>query len=223
MTVRPDLKKVLIAGEQGKTVNYERAMGHLGILAETSLHVPDIGDYDGLILPGGGDIDPKLFGQLPGGTRFFDPELDRLQLAVLDAFVMDRKPVLGICKGMQMINIYFGGDICQHLSVSFGHEHRGVDQIHGSRAVKGSFLERLYGESFPVNSAHHQGVECPGRGIEYVQFAPDGVVEGLRHRYLPVTGVQWHPERLCFEQGRKDAVNGAVLLGDFAELVTREL
>lgn len=77
---------------------------------------------------------------------------------------MDRKPVLGICKGMQMINIYFGGDICQHLSVSSGHEHRGVDQIHGSRAVKGSFLERLYGESFPVNSAHHQGVECPGRG-----------------------------------------------------------
>lgn len=70
MTVRPDLKKVLIAGEQGKTVNYERAMGYLGILAETSLHVPDIGDYDGLILPGGGDIDPKLFGQLPGGTRF---------------------------------------------------------------------------------------------------------------------------------------------------------
>lgn len=64
------MKKVLIAGEQGKTVNYERAMGHLGILAETSLHVPDIGDYDGLILPGGGDIDPKLFGQLPGGTRF---------------------------------------------------------------------------------------------------------------------------------------------------------
>lgn len=211
------LKRVLIAGEQGKTVNYERAMEHLGVLAETSLHAPDICDYDGLILPGGGDIDPKLFGQLPGGTRFFDPELDRIQLAVLDAFVMDRKPVLGICKGMQIINIYFGGDICQHLDESPVHEYRGADQIHESRALKGSFLEKLYGEWFNVNSAHHQGVECPGRGIEYVQFAPDGVVEGLRHRYLPAAGVQWHPERLCFEHGRNDAADGAVLLQYFAD------
>lgn len=209
------MKNILIAGEKDKTQNYENAIKHLGAQAVTSLHVPGASPYDGLILPGGGDIDPRLFGQLPCGTRFFDPELDRLQLAILEEFVADKKPVLGICKGMQLINIYFGGDMVQHLAASRSHEYAGKDQVHLSAASRGSFLEKLYGEYFAVNSAHHQGVGSPGQCIEYVQFAPDGVVEGLRHGYLPVYGVQWHPERLCFEYRREDAVDGALLLSAF--------
>ena len=212
------MKRVLIAGEPDKTVNYENAMRHLGILPETSLHVPSTAAYDGLILPGGGDIDPKLFGQLNHGSSAFDPVLDRLQMAVLNAFILDKKPVLGICKGMQLINIYFGGDMIQHLETSGGHEYVGKDQLHGTAACKGSFLEKLYGEHLVVNSAHHQGVDVPGQGIAYVQFAPDGVVEGLKHRYLPVLGVQWHPERLCFEHKRQGAVDGAALLAFFRDM-----
>ncbi len=210
------MKRILIAGEKDKTTNYETAMRGLGVSVCTSLHVPDICCYDGLILPGGGDIDPKLFGQLNRGTRNFDPALDRLQLAILQAFVLDKKPVLGICKGMQLINIYFGGDMIQHLETSTCHEYMGKDQVHGTTARKGSFLEKLYGNCFVVNSAHHQGVDSPGRGIEYIQFADDGVVEGLQHKYLPVFGVQWHPERLCFAHARKDAVDGRALLSYFA-------
>ena len=142
------MKKILIAGEPDKTVNYENAMKRLGVLARTSLHVPDTSLYDGLILPGGGDIDPKLFGQLNKGTRFFDPVLDRLQMTILNAFVLDKKPVLGICKGMQMINIYFGGDMIQHLAASRQHEYIEKDQLHETIARKGSFLEKLYGERF---------------------------------------------------------------------------
>ncbi len=210
-----NLRKVLIAGEADKTVNYESAMKKLGVLGETSLHVPDISFYDGLILPGGGDIDPKLFGQLPCGTGFFDPVLDRLQLAILKAFVISHKPVLGICKGMQLINIYFGGDMLQHLKTSKNHAYVQKDQVHMSVAKKRSYLDRLYGERFAVNSAHHQGVDSPGKGIEYVQFAEDGVTEGLRHRFLPIWGVQWHPERMCFAQCREDAVDGSLLLSFF--------
>ena len=81
------MKRILIAGENGKTENYEKALHELGAEGITSLHVPDITCYDGLILPGGGDIDPKLFGQLPTGTRYYDPELDRVQLAVLKSFL----------------------------------------------------------------------------------------------------------------------------------------
>lgn len=213
------MKKVLIAGEPDKTKNYENAMHCLGVAAETSLHVPNTFSYSGLILPGGGDIDPRLFGQLPKGTRFFDPVFDRLQLAILKAFILDKKPVLGICKGMQLINIYFGGDMIQHLKTASTHEYIGRDQAHESITKRGSFLEKLYGERFTVNSAHHQGVDSRGQGIEYVQFAMDGVVEGLCHNYLPVIGVQWHPERLCFEHRRNDAVDGSVLLRYFVELL----
>lgn len=213
------MKRVLIAGEKDKTINYENAMRELGVFVCTSLHVPDISCFDGLILPGGGDIDPKLFGQLNRGTRFFDPALDRLQLAILQAFILDKKPVLGICKGMQLINIYFGGDMIQHLENSSSHEYIEKDQVHGTTARKDSFLEKLYGSCFRVNSAHHQGVDSPGQGIEYIQFADDGVVEGLQHNYLPIMGVQWHPERLCFAHAGEDAVDGRALLSYFKGLL----
>lgn len=206
------MKKILIAGYPEFTKNYEAAIDALGACPVTSLHVPDPTGYDGLILPGGGDIDPKLFGQLNHGSRVIDPELDRLQLAILKSFIINRKPVLGICKGMQLINIYFGGDIIQHLSTYQVHQYDGKDQIHETTACKGSLLYRLYGKAFCVNSAHHQGVDMNGRGICYTQFASDGVVEGLCHAYLPIVGVQWHPERMCFDHKREDTVDGALLL-----------
>ncbi len=202
------MKRILIAGEKGKFSNYEKALNSQGFMPDTSLHVPDTSLYAGLVLPGGEDIDPKLFGQLPEGTRLFDPVLDRLQMSILNAFVSEKKPVLGICKGMQLINIYFGGDMIQHLPSAPEHEYREEDQFHETRAVKGCFLEKLYGETFVVNSAHHQGVNCPGRGIEYVQFAGDGVIEGMKHGSLPVFGVQWHPERLCGAYKREGTADG---------------
>lgn len=211
------MKRLLIAGEDGKTANYEQAFKRLGVEAVTALHVPDTFMYDALVLPGGGDIDPGLFGQFPDGTREFDGRLDRIQLTILKTFIMDRKPVLGICKGMQLINIHFGGDMIQHLPGSNIHEYNGADQVHRTISVKGSFLDNLYGGSFTVNSAHHQAVDMPGCGICYVQYAGD-VPEALRHRYLPVVGVQWHPERMCFAHSRKDTVDGSVLLKYFLNL-----
>lgn len=94
------MKKILIAGEPAFTKNYEAALNALGAFPVTSLHVPNTAEYDGLLLPGGGDVDPCLFGQLNQGSRVIDPALDRIQLAILKSFVLDRKPVLGICKGM---------------------------------------------------------------------------------------------------------------------------
>ena len=209
------MKKILIAGYPELTGNYEHALSCLGSHPVTSLHVPDISLYDGLILPGGGDIDPKLFGQLNNGSRFFDPTLDRLQLAILRAFLLDKKPILGICKGMQLINIFFGGDMIQHLPSYDSHQHNGQDQVHETTTVRGSLFYHLYGDRFNVNSAHHQGVDAPGQGIRYIQYGPDNVVEGLIHTYLPIIGVQWHPERMCFRQKRKDTVDGSLLINAF--------
>lgn len=209
------MKKILIAGLPGQTKNYEAALSALGACPETALHVPHTLPYDGLLLPGGGDIDPKLFGQLNCGSRVVDPVLDRLQLAILKAFILDKKPVLGVCKGMQLINVFFGGDILQNLPSFQRHQYDGRDQLHETTAAPGSFLHRLYGERFTVNSAHHQGVDTPGKGITCVQRCDDGVIEGLCHDYLPVKGVQWHPERMCFAHKRSDTADGSLLLDAF--------
>lgn len=214
------MKIIAIAGYPDQTKNYEAALSGMGVLSVTTLHIPDTTVYDGLILPGGGDIDPRLFGQLNCGSRAFDPVLDRLQLAIVHAFVLDKKPILGICKGMQLINIYFGGDICQDLPTGSEHEYIGKDQIHKTTAASGSYLFQLYGKSFSVNSAHHQGVDLPGQGISYIQSAGDGVIEGLSHAFLPVLGVQWHPERMCFEKKRPDTADGSLLLDYFFSMTS---
>ena len=213
------MKKILIAGEPGKTGNYENALGRVGVCVETGLHVPDTTVYDGLLLPGGGDIDPRLFGQLPAGTRFFDPELDRVQLHILDAFVTERKPVLGICKGMQLINIYFGGDLIQHLPTAGVHEYVGRDQLHETTARKDSFLGKLYGERFVVNSAHHQGADKIPPALSLAAQAEDGVPEALQCPEKGIYAVQWHPERMMLSRRRADAVDGTLVFRFFAGLL----
>ena len=215
------LKNILIAGYPDLTANYEQALSALGAACHTSLSLPDPSAYDALILPGGGDIAPNLFGQINYGSRKIDATLDRLQLAILKSFVADKKPVLGICKGMQLINVFFGGDICQHLPSAPAHEYNVQNQqdaVHETQASPGSFLHKLYGEYFSVNSAHHQGVDLPGNNIRYIQYAMDDVPEGLTHTYLPIWGVQWHPERMCFSHKKEDTVDGSLLFSAFLML-----
>lgn len=213
------MKKILIAGHPGKTIHYENALAALGVCPRTTLHVPDTGEYDALLLPGGGDIDPVLFGQLNRGSREIDAALDRIQLMILKDFVREKKPVLGICKGMQLINIFFGGDIIQHLPCHCCHEYIGRDQIHETRTTERSFLSDLYGPHFAVNSAHHQGCGRPGKNIAYLQLAADGTAEGLCHDRWPVIGVQWHPERIHLHPKREKMVDGRLLLSYFLDLI----
>lgn len=213
-----NLKKILIAGLPERTFRYEKALSALKVCPVTLLNVPNPEDYSALILPGGDDIDPLLFKQLNEGSRHIDPYLDRIQLQILKAFIRRQKPVLGICKGMQLINVYFGGDIIQHLSCYKAHEyldHLKKDQAHKTHARANSLPAKLYGTTFTVNSAHHQGCGAPGKNIIYTQFTEDGVVEGLAHNTLPILGVQWHPERMCFPPADDALVDGVLLLTYF--------
>ena len=128
-----------------------------------------------------------------GAGRDLEPERDALELDLLADFTALGKPVLGICRGMQTINVFFGGDLVQDWP---GHSAiEGVDRLHSVQNAP-SFLRELYGERCVVNSCHHQIIGRLGTGLEVLQRAEDGVVEAFRHKTLPVWGIQWHPERL---------------------------
>ena len=190
------IHKIGIAGRKGKTQNYENACLNAGFSPYTSLSISELCTCDGLLLPGGGDITPLFYGQAQNGSRSIDTELDILQIQALDFFVLNRKPVLGICKGMQLINIYFGGTLIQDMSNSAYHQHPDSDIMHLSSAKSDSILARIYGENFVINSNHHQAVDKLGKGLTAIQYSNDGIIEGFVHQSLPILGVQWHPERM---------------------------
>ena len=168
-------------------------------------------EYDGLLLPGGGDINPARYGQEDQGSNTIIDELDDLQFSILDDFVKNGKPVLGICRGHQVLDVYFGGTMIQHLPTTAIHYRMesGPDIVHGCRAEKGSWLAEIYGTEFIHNSAHHQAVGILGEGLVVDGRCPeDDTVEAFHHSRLPVYGLQWHPERMCLEWEREDTVNG---------------
>lgn len=181
-----------------------------------AIYCPSYGEqYDGLLLAGGEDIDPRYYQEINWASQGIDLKRDECEMALLQAFLRAEKPVLGICRGCQVINVAFGGALIQDLGANGCLVHsrgQGEDRVHKTQAKPGLLAARLYGELFAVNSAHHQAVGRLGRGLCANQWSADGVVEGFEHESLPVYGVQWHPERMCFAKSRKDTVDGAVLL-----------
>lgn len=212
--------KVAIGGTADKIKNYIAAAAGVGLEPVPTLDAADIRGFAGLILPGGGDIDPALYGAENEGSSDIDRALDEAQLALTDAFVRAGKPVFGICKGVQVLNIFFGGGIVQHLPTAA--LHRGQrDLVHPCVSLPGTDMERLYGRRYMVNSLHHQGLGRLGAGLSATSKAEDGVVESVAHETLPILGVQWHPERMCFSKARPDAVDGAAVFRLFRSLLEK--
>ena len=200
---------IAIAGTDTGAENFTEAFHRLGAQAAAVLETTDLSGFDGLVLPGGADIDPALFGEENRGSRLIERDRDLRQLEILDYFVHAGKPVLGVCKGHQLLNVYFGGKLCQHIPEHAIHEWIGTDQSHMSQCLPDCFLSELYGTTeFSVNSAHHQAVVVPAIGFIPVQWAPDGVLEAMVHETLPISGLQWHPERMCLKHRRTDTVDG---------------
>lgn len=183
----------------------------------TEQYAPEVStDYDGLVLCGGDDLTPSWYGQENTACGKIDPHRDAAEMALLDAFVKAGKPVMGICRGHQVINVYFGGTLHQHMEETPDHrqsyEHYCVHEIEAE-----GFIEKLYGKRFFVNSYHHQGIDKLGKGLVPVAHC-EKVIEALQHESLPIFSVQWHPEKLSFDWARPDAVNGEPLLRYFVEM-----
>ncbi len=165
----------------------------------------------GLVLTGGGDVDPARYGEpRHEKTDAVSEERDQLEVGAVEIALETGLPVLAICRGMQVLNVALGGslhqDIPSELATGINHAqtsgdapHERSDATHGVTVEEGSLLAEVLGASaLDVNSMHHQSVNRIGRGLRPVAWAADGVVEGLdledRGRF--VVAVQWHPEEL---------------------------
>lgn len=188
--------KIVIVGRSKDTANYENALHSMGATFLTTMDMGRLTEFDGLLLPGGGDITPAFFGQKNQGSKNIDVELDITQLQALELFFQWKRPILGICKGMQVINVSFGGTITQHIKESDHHAWDNGDKLHPTYVQPDSILAKLYGRTPLTNSAHHQAVDVLGQDLSIIQTADDGIIEGIVHHSLPILGVQWHPERL---------------------------
>ena len=226
--------KVAIPIEMSRATNYYVALKNLG--ADPVVVYPDEGylgyeylsdkefkveDFDALLLPGGGDILPEYYGEDPHGSMPGNRDIDVLQFALLDAFVRAGKPVFGTCRGHQLINVYFGGTLIQNLPTAYLHARNAPAKDNPDKAhevtAKG-WLATLYGESFVVNSAHHQAVDELGKGLIIdAHCKADGIIEAMHHESLPIWSVQWHPERMCYKNAREDTVDGKLVLHFFCE------
>jgi putative glutamine amidotransferase len=159
---------------------------------------------EGLIITGGDfDIDPKLYGVTEIHPRVsIKPERTAFEMALFRAFFEKKKPILGICGGIQLTNVAFGGTLYQHLPDEYSsnilHEQPNPrdEPGHNIRIEEGTKLHQIVQvNQAQVNSSHHQSIKEVGADLRANAFAPDGLLEGLEHKTHPFClGVQWHPE-----------------------------
>lgn len=169
-------RRVLVWDGGHDYVNYKAALSAVGLEAVVSADREEAARCAALLLPGGGDIADRL-----------PPEEEQ----VIAAFTAAEKPILGICRGLQALNVFFGGTLYAYIP---SHQSPEGDILHATRAV--GELAELVGTEPLVNSNHHQAVHRLGAGLSVRQWAGDGVIEGICHTALPIMAVQWHPERL---------------------------
>lgn len=165
---------------------------------------------DGIVLMGGGDIDPSTYGAEPGPqTAGVDADRDGFEIALVKGAVERGIPTLAICRGCQVANVALGGTLVRHLD---GHRSApGIGLLHGHLAEAGSRVEKACGESFDAWSSHHQAIEAVAPGLQVTARAPDGTIEAVEFADRWLVAVQWHPERTAAEDPKQLALFDALV------------
>jgi gamma-glutamyl-gamma-aminobutyrate hydrolase PuuD len=161
---------------------------------------PNLNGADALLLAGGTDVNPKLYGELPlPETDAADDERDETEWRLLSEALGRDMPVLAICRGMQLLNVFYGGNLAQHLGSASIHDPEVTEKgagVHSVRIEGNSLLHSIAGrDEWRVNSRHHQSAARVGPDLTVTAIAPDRTIEAIEDsgkRF--VLGVQWHPE-----------------------------
>lgn len=227
-----------------KTLSYlendmARYLGQDGILP---ILIPDLDNgrmknimeqVDGIVLQGGNDLAPQTYGEEPimGGKWKGDPYRDKYEFRIMDYALQSNKPVLGICRGLQLINVYFGGSLYQDTAAqcptAIAHRDSELyDKVsHGIQLVEGKVLDRVYkgDQSRRVNSVHHQSIKRLGDDLEILAICPeDGTIEAIGYTGAEegkIMAVQWHPEFSDTLKGK--VLNSQLLLNVFLTQVKK--
>ena len=229
-------RTIMIAGEHDEyhfSQGCVDAITELGAKAFISYDPGDFDRCDAVLLPGSWTgINARLWGEENVGCDILDDDLDACQRKILEKAVTQRKPVLGICRGFQMINVFFGGSLYQELHHKEHHKGEAIqEKYHNTFCVPGTLLFDLYGESFCTNSIHYQAVRAVPSCLRIAQvwFSPqvtreeqgdflqrcrersitetpsDCIIEAAVHESLPIVGLQWHPEIMLKNPAHHDA------------------
>lgn len=174
----------------------------------------------GLLLTGGGDVDPEFYGGNKNSEliKNVDPARDSFEISLVKITLNQKKPILAICRGMQILNTALGGDLYQDLSLevpgALNHQlEESLDNFHPVKVNKNTYLRKFLNEETIVNSNHHQAVKKIGNNLIVAAVSYDGVVEAVQvTNDLWVVGVQWHPERLD---------DGKIIPNLFSEFIDR--
>jgi putative glutamine amidotransferase len=179
-----------------KPVSYAEALRRFGV--EPVLISPDapipLDGLDGLLISGGGDVDPARYGEAPhASTDWVDRERDAMEAALIEQALLSDVPLLAICRGLQLLNVVCGGTLHQHVEC---HLLKNVAEAHLVDVVLDTRLASILGSGTRmVNSRHHQTAERVGNGLQVSARAPDGVIEALEDPSKRFAiAVQWHPE-----------------------------
>ncbi|MEF2978237.1 gamma-glutamyl-gamma-aminobutyrate hydrolase family protein [Subtercola sp. YIM 133946] len=174
-------------------------------------------DADAIVIMGGEDIAPRYYGGAagyPAEGRHYEAA-DEAQIALVRRAVETSTPLLGICRGLQVINVALGGTLVQDLGSATIHKHLDVpiDETMSGHTVALDPASRLYGvlgDAVTVQSAHHQAVDALGSSLIVVATADDGLPEAVEHAHAPVVGIQWHPEDAGAPAGQLASLVGSL-------------
>lgn len=150
---------------------------------------------DGVVLTGGADIEPSRYGH-ENTDSTTEPERDDVEFVLLETALADELPVLGICRGFQLINVHAGGTLHQDIPGHARYDVAPSTPVHDLSIASGSLARDLFGDGHRVNSLHHQAAADIGAGLTVTAWAEDGTPEAIERRDATVLALQWHPEMM---------------------------